>query len=82
MTLSDEIVQARTSAGLSQEGLARLARVCTQTISKIERGVCDPRTSTLDRIRSALADARRSPVRATGNQAATSKRTERLGSGG
>lgn len=53
-TPGEEIRRARRAQGLSQEGLARLARVSAKTIGRIERGqdYDDPRS--LPAIRAAL----------------------------
>lgn len=50
--------QERAAAGLSQEGLARLADVTAMTVSRIERGIHWPSRATLE----ALAQALQIPV--------------------
>jgi predicted transcriptional regulator len=50
------LLQARRRAGLSQRDLARRAGVAQSTVARIERGVMDPRVSTLDALLRACDD--------------------------
>ena len=52
--MSSDLYQLRIQAGLSQTELARLSCVTQTTISHIERGIIDPRLSTVTRIRQAI----------------------------
>jgi predicted transcriptional regulator len=52
--MSSEIRDLRTQAGLSQMDLSCLSGVTQTTISLIERGKIDPRTSTVNRLKSAI----------------------------
>jgi len=49
-----DLRQQRTHAGLSQASLAKMADVGQDMISRIERGVPDPRFSTMLRLKSAI----------------------------
>jgi len=49
-----DLRQQRTHAGLSQASLAKMANVGQDMISRIERGVTDPRFSTMLRLKSAI----------------------------
>ncbi|WP_082554487.1 helix-turn-helix domain-containing protein [Aeromicrobium sp. Root495] len=48
------LVAARSSAGLSQEGLAAVSEVSRVTIAKIESGRTDPQLSTVYRLAAGL----------------------------
>ena len=48
------LVTIRKRKGLSQRGLAKLAKVGHITIARLETGVYDPRLSTLRRLAKAL----------------------------
>ncbi len=48
------LVTIRKRKGLSQRGLAKLAKVGHITIARLETGVYDPRLSTLHRLAKAL----------------------------
>ena len=52
-----QIRAARALIGAKQSDLARAAGVSLATLNNIERGVGDPRSSTLERIETALAGA-------------------------
>ncbi|MCX8204833.1 MAG: CBS domain-containing protein [Candidatus Nezhaarchaeota archaeon] len=59
LPLGKELKRLREEAGLTQRQLAQLAGVSQSLISRIECGTADPRASTLRRILTALAWARR-----------------------
>lgn len=54
MVLSEKIVKLRKNHGLSQSGLAKLAKVSQAFISDIESGKKNPTVDTLENICSAL----------------------------
>jgi len=57
MTTPAQIRAARALLGLKQSDVAASAEVSLATLNNIERGVTDPRTSTLSAIRRALEAA-------------------------
>lgn len=52
--MHSELRDLRIQAGLSQPALARLSGVRQAAISEIERGLIDPRLSTVTRLKSAI----------------------------
>jgi len=52
--MHSELRDLRIQAGLSQPALARLSGVRQATISEVERGLIDPRLSTMNRLKSAI----------------------------
>ena len=50
MRLAQTLNEARRRAGMTQRELSRRTGVAQPTIARIERGLVDPRTSTLDRL--------------------------------
>ncbi|MFH1786665.1 MAG: CBS domain-containing protein [archaeon] len=52
-----ELKQLRIKAGLTQEALARKAGVSQAMVARVESGDVDPRTSMLNKILAAIADA-------------------------
>ena len=52
-----QIRAARSIIGVKQSDLAKASGISLATLNNIERGVGDPRASTLDAIESALQDA-------------------------
>jgi transcriptional regulator with XRE-family HTH domain len=57
VSIARKIVEARRSAGLSQEELARRAGVRQETISRLESGKHSPTIRTIDKIDRALKQA-------------------------
>ena len=60
---ADEVVSRRIALGWTQDKLARAARTTQPVVSRVENGVANPTTRTMDRIRRALQHAE--PTRAT-----------------
>jgi len=52
--MHSELRDLRIQAGLSQPALARLSGVRQAAISEIERGLIDPRLSTMNRLKDAI----------------------------
>ncbi|WP_149738461.1 helix-turn-helix domain-containing protein [Rhizobium sp. RU20A] len=53
----DQIRAARALVGLTQSALAKAAGISTTGLNNIERGVADPKASTLKSIKFALEEA-------------------------
>jgi ribosome-binding protein aMBF1 (putative translation factor) len=65
-SVARELIQERRSLGLSQDRLAKLARIRQETLSRIETGKHTPTARVLKKIDHALAKARKAsapPVR-------------------
>jgi predicted transcriptional regulator len=58
-SIARTILQRRTALGLSQQQLARLARVRQETICRLESGKHSPTVRTVERIEKALDKADR-----------------------
>jgi transcriptional regulator with XRE-family HTH domain len=54
MAFRDRLRALRLAAGLTQEGLARLAGISTSALSKLEQQDMDPSWSTVQRLAKAL----------------------------
>ncbi|MBX4895917.1 helix-turn-helix domain-containing protein [Rhizobium bangladeshense] len=57
MIVADQIRAARSMLGLTQAALAKAAGLSTTGLNNIERGMADPKASTLRAIQGALEEA-------------------------
>jgi DNA-binding XRE family transcriptional regulator len=62
ISLANKMIARRKAAGLTQARLGRLARVCVETISRLENGLHMPGPRTFDRIERALTQATKRPA--------------------